>query len=193
MNDVIIEANHGEFMGLAGPSGSGKSTILQIIIGLYKAQDSNVKINNQVVDLSIRPDLVKRVAYVPQDPFLFSASIRENITLGREFGSLDEVMQITGLDEVIASFSKGLDTYVGEKGMQLSGGQKQRISLARSIYGRPDVLLLDEATSALDADSENHVIEHLRKFMKGKIIISVAHRLSSIQKADKIFLIHNGV
>ena len=193
LNDVTIDANHGEFIGLAGPSGSGKSTILQIIMGLYRAPDSVVKINGEEVDLSIRPDLVKRVAYVPQDPFLFSASIRENITLGREFGSLDEVMKITGLDDMISSFPKGLDTYVGEKGMQLSGGQKQRISLARSIYGIPDVLLLDEATSALDSDSENHVIEHLRQFMKDKIIISVAHRLSSIKKANKIFLIHSGV
>ena len=102
-------------------------------------------------------------------------------------------MKITGLDDMIVSFSKGLKTYVGEKGMQLSGGQKQRISLARSLYGRPDVILLDEATSALDLHSENHVIQHLRKFMKGKIIISVAHRLSSIKNANKIFLIHNGV
>ena len=193
LSNVAIDASAGEFIGLAGPSGSGKSTILQIIMGLYKADDSSVKLNDHDVDLSLRPDLVKCVAYVPQDPFLFSASIEENITLGREGGDLDEVLKITGLDEVIASFPKGLETYVGEKGMQLSGGQKQRISLARSIYGRPDVVLLDEATSALDLHAENHVIEHLRKFMKGKIIISVAHRLSSIKNADKIFLIHSGV
>ena len=193
LHDVTINAKAGEFIGLAGPSGSGKSTILQIIMGLYKAEKSSVKLNGHEVDLSLSPDLVKRVAYVPQDPFLFSASIEENITLGREGGDLDEVLKITGLDEVIASFPKGLKTYVGEKGMQLSGGQKQRISLARSIYGRPDVILLDEATSALDLHAENHVIEHLRKFMKGKIIISVAHRLSSIKNADKIFLIHSGV
>ena len=192
LKDVMIEAYNDQFIGIAGPSGSGKSTILQIMMGLYKSEDSHVKINDQEVDLSVMPELVKRVAYVPQEPFLFSASIKENIMLGRDFGNLDEVLEITGLREVIAAFPKGIDTYVGEKGMQLSGGQKQRISLARSIYGRPDLLLLDEATSALDLESENYVIEHLRKFMKGKIIISVAHRLSAIKKANKIFLIHSG-
>lgn len=193
LNNIEIQASQGEFIGLAGPSGSGKSTILQIIMGLYKSDNSHVYINGNDVDLSINPDLVKHVAYVPQDPFLFSASIAENITLGRDMGSLDEVLTITGLDQMITSFSNGLDTYVGEKGAQLSGGQKQRIALARSIYGAPDVLLLDEATSALDLDSENRVIDNLRQFMKGKIIISVAHRLASIKQADKIFLLHNGV
>ena len=193
LHNVTIDAKAGDFIGLAGPSGSGKSTILQILMGLYKAENSDIKLNDLAIDLSSNPALIKHIAYVPQDPFLFSANIEENIKLGRDHGELDEVLKITGLDEIIKAFPKGLSTYVGEKGMQLSGGQKQRIALARSIYGRPDVLLLDEATSALDLHSENHIIEHLRKFMQGKIIISVAHRLSSIKNADKILLIHNGV
>ena len=193
LQDITIDAKKGEFIGLAGPSGSGKSTILQIIMGLYIAEDSVVKVNGELVDLSKMPSFLSKIAYVPQDPFLFSTTIRENITLGRESGDLDEVVKITGLDEVVASFPKGLDTYVGEKGMQLSGGQKQRLAIARSIYVKPDILLLDEATSALDLHSEDYVTSRLRKFMHGKIIIAVAHRLSSIKNASKILLIHDGV
>lgn len=193
LQDITIDAKKGDFIGLAGPSGSGKSTILQIIMGLYVAEDSIVKINGELVDLSKMPSFLSKISYVPQDPFLFSASIRENITLGREHGNLEEVMKITGLDEVIALLPKGLDTYVGEKGMQLSGGQKQRLAIARSIYVKPDILLLDEATSALDLHSEDHITTHLRKFMSDKIIIAVAHRLSSIKNASKILLIHDGI
>lgn len=191
LSNINIELKAGEFIGIAGPSGSGKSTLLQMIIGLYNSSGTRIEINGIEEDLSGK-SIAKKIAYVPQDPFLFSETIEENIVLGRAGGDLEEVIKITGLDEVIKLMPNGLKTYVGERGMQLSGGQKQRISLARSIYANPDILLLDEATSALDLNSENHVIEHLRKKMKDKIIISVAHRLSSIKKANKILIMYAG-
>ncbi|MGV2431880.1 MAG UNVERIFIED_CONTAM: ATP-binding cassette domain-containing protein [Rickettsiaceae bacterium] len=189
---ICLTGKPGEFIGIVGPSGSGKSTILQIIMGIYTAKNSKLKINNQEIDLSIDNDLRSKIAYIPQDPFLFSSTIEENITLGRDCGSLEEVIKICGLSEMLDALPNGLKTYVGERGAQLSGGQKQRISIARSLYGKPEMLLMDEATSALDNESEVKLLSQLKAHMKDKIIISIAHRLSSITDADKILLISDG-
>lgn len=161
-------------------------------MGIYTAKNSKLKINNQEIDLSIDNDLRSKIAYIPQDPFLFSSTIEENITLGRDCGSLEEVIKICGLSEMLDALPNGLKTYVGERGAQLSGGQKQRISIARSLYGKPEMLLMDEATSALDNESEVKLLSQLKAHMKDKIIISIAHRLSSITDADKILLISDG-
>lgn len=190
INSIKLNAKSGEFIGIAGPSGGGKSTILQILMGIYK--HGSLSINSTKVDLSLDADLRQKIAYISQDPHLFSSSIEENITLGRNNGKLDKIIDICGLKDMIAKFPKGIKTYVGERGMQLSGGQKQRIAIARALYGNPEVLLMDEATSALDNKSENSLLKKLRNHMKDKIIISIAHRLSSIVDADRIILIHNG-
>jgi ATP-binding cassette subfamily B protein len=162
------------------------------MMGIYRPEVCILRINGLAQNISSNEVLRTKIAYVPQEPFLFSTTIEENIKLGRDLGSLDNVIEICGLGEILKLLPDGIQTYVGEKGAQLSGGQKQRISLARSLYGAPEILLLDEATSALDIESENHLLQRLRKCMKGKIIISVAHRLSSIVNADKIFIIYAG-
>ena len=190
ISDIHIEAKAGEFIGIAGPSGSGKSTMLQILMGIYKA--GSLTINSEKVDLSLDSKLRTKIAYITQDPFLFSSTIEENIKLGRKNGNLDKIIDICGLKDMISKLPKGIKTYVGEKGAQLSGGQKQRIAIARALYGNPEALLMDEATSALDNKSENAILKKLKADMKGKIIISIAHRLSSIIDADKIMVIHNG-
>ncbi len=192
IKNIEFEAGAGQFIGIAGPSGSGKSTILQILMGIYRPKTFRIKINDKEVDLTSNKELRSKIAYIPQDPFLFSTTIKENITLGRDLGSLDYVIKLTGLKAVLDSIPNGIETYVGEKGTQLSGGQKQRIALARGLYGNPEILLLDEATSALDMESEHELLQHIRTLMKNKIIISVAHRISAIKDADKIMLIHNG-
>jgi ATP-binding cassette subfamily B protein len=192
IKNISIEAKAGEFLAIAGPSGSGKSTILQILLGIYKPKICKLSINNKIQDLSSNEFLRTKIAYVPQDPFLFSATIEDNIKLGRDFGPLEEIIEICGLSSMLKQLPKSIDTYIGEKGAQISGGQKQRIALARSLYGNPEILLLDEATSSLDIESENNLLQNLRKFMKDKIIISVAHRISSIIESDKIFLIYDG-
>lgn len=190
IHNINLSVKSGEFIGIAGPSGGGKSTILQILMGIY--DKGNLKLNGNKVDLSLDPLLREKIAYITQDPFLFSSSIEENIKLGRENGPIGEIIDICGLKDTLTKFPKGLSTYVGEKGMQLSGGQKQRIAIARALYGNPEILLMDEATSALDNKSEQNLLAKLKKHMKGKIIISIAHRLSSIEDADRIILIYNG-
>jgi ATP-binding cassette subfamily B protein len=192
IKNISIEATAGEFIGIVGPSGSGKSTILQILLGIYKPKICKLTINNKPQDISFNEFLRTKIAYVSQDSFLFSATIEENIKLGRDFGSLDKVIEISGLNTMLKQLPKGINTYIGEKGAQISGGQKQRIALARSLYANPEILLLDEATSSLDIESENHLLQNLKKLMKGNIIISVAHRLSAIMEADKIYLIFDG-
>lgn len=184
----------GEFIGMAGPSGSGKSTILKLLVGIYKAKICEVRINNVLVDPSTDSSLRAKMSYVPQDTFLFSTSIKENILLGRKYNKqkLEKVLDVCGLDEIIEELPDGIDTYIGEKGTQMSGGQKQRIAIARSIYGDPELLLMDEAMSALDNKSEIELLGKLRLFMKGKIIVSVAHRISSISDADRIFFVNKG-
>lgn len=190
INGIHLKAKQGEFIGIAGPSGGGKSTILQILMGIYKA--GSLTINNEEVDISLDSKLREKIALITQDPFLFSTSIEENIKLGRKNGSLDKIIDICGLKDMLEKLPKGLKTYVGERGMQLSGGQKQRIAIARALYGNPEILLMDEATSALDNKSEHSILKKLKTYMKGKIIISIAHRLSSIIDADRILVIHNG-
>jgi len=192
IKNITITAKSGEFIGIAGPSGSGKSTILQIIMGIYRPSICKIIINDKEQNGFSNISFQNKIAYVPQDPFLFSTTIEENITLGRSLGSLDKIIEICGLSDMLEKLPYGINTYVGEKGAQISGGQKQRISIARSLYGNPEILLLDEATSALDSESENHLLSNLKRFMKDKITISVAHRLSSIIDADKIIFVYNG-
>lgn len=192
LENIKFEAQAGEFVGIVGPSGAGKSSIFQLIMSIYKSEQSKVQINDKDVDLGADPNLREQIAYITQEPFLFSGDIEENIKLGRDNGPLDEVIEVTGLKNVIAKLPSGMKSYIGEKGTQLSGGQKQRIAIARALYGNPGILLMDEATSALDNKSESILLKSLRKSMKGKLIISIAHRLSSLNNADRIIFIHDG-
>lgn len=184
----------GEFIGMVGPSGSGKSTILKIMMGIYKANICKFCINDIEVDLSRDNKLRSKIAYIPQDPLLFSTSIEENILLGRDMdeAKLEKVLEVCGLGQIISELPDGIKTYVGERATQLSGGQKQRIAIARSLYGEPEILLMDEATSALDSESEMELLQKLKEFMKDKAVLSIAHRISSIAKADRIIFIKDG-
>jgi|GEM_PF-2716542 len=186
-------AKAGQFIGITGPSGSGKSTIFQILMGIYGSKNSKLMINHQEFDLSTNPLARSKIAYITQDPFIFSSTIGENIRLGRDFGNIDQVIDICDLKSLIVDMPKGLNTYVGERGMQLSGGQKQRIAIARALYGRPEIILLDEATSALDNKSEKLILTNIKKHMKDKIIFCISHNLGILKNADNIILIHNGL
>ncbi|PQQ05203.1 putative multidrug resistance protein [Prunus yedoensis var. nudiflora] len=191
--NLKIEA--GKTMALVGQSGSGKSTVIGLIERFYDPLNGSVSIDGCDIKLYNLRKLRSQIALVSQEPTLFGGTIHENIVYGKENATVAEVRKAAKLanaHEFISSMEEGYETYCGERGVQLSGGQKQRIALARAILKNPTILLLDEATSALDSVSENLVQEALEKMMVGRTCVVVAHRLSTIQKADSIAVIVNG-
>lgn len=190
---LSLEIGVGEFVGIVGRSGSGKSTIMQLLLKFFETEQGQILLGDLDIK-DIDPIVCRRMlGYVPQDPFMFSATIRDNLVLNaNNEGELQKVIKATGLDEVLKLMPKGLDTYIGAKGSELSGGQRQRIAIARALLLKPQVLLLDEATSALDQTSERMVVDEIKKMMTGRSIVSIAHRISSVQNADRILVIDEG-
>ena len=195
LKNISLEIIQGRFTGIVGKSGSGKSTLLQLLLKFYNHQNGNIFIGSKNISL-IKDEIIRsKVAYVEQNPTIFSGSIRSNINFSRPLASDDEiehVAEICGILNFTNTLELGLDTEIGERGIRISGGQKQRIAIARALLYKPEILLLDEATSALDTESEEQVLFNLREFLAGKTIISVAHRISSIEKADEILVINQG-
>ena len=185
----------GETVALVGPSGAGKSTVFNLLLRFYDPDEGRVALDG--VDVREAPlEAVRRsFALVPQDPVIFAASARENIRFGRPEAGDDEVRvaaEAAGAADFLDTLPEGYDTFLGEKGTRLSGGQKQRVALARAVLRNPAVLLLDEATSALDAESERAVQEALERLMAGRTTIVIAHRLATVQKADRIVVMDAG-
>jgi ATP-binding cassette, subfamily B, bacterial len=185
----------GEKIGLVGPSGSGKTTLTQLVLRLMEIQKGQIAIDGQNIAAISQYDLRAHIAYVPQESLLFHRSIRENIRYGRLDASDKEVVvaaKMAHAHEFIKSLPHGYDTLVGERGTKLSGGQRQRIAIARAIVKNAPILILDEATSALDSESEVLIQDALWKLMQGRTTIVVAHRLSTIQKMDRILVLEKG-
>ncbi|GLT68950.1 hypothetical protein SLA2020_411400 [Shorea laevis] len=192
---LSLKIEAGKNNSIGRQSGSGKSTVIGLIERFYDPQNGSVLIDERDIKSYNLKKLRSHIALVSQEPTLFAGTIRENILYGKEDATESEVRKAARLanaHEFISSMKDGYDTYCGERGVQLSGGQKQRIALARAILKDPAILLLDEATSALDSVSENQVQEALEKMMIGRTCVVVAHRLSTIQKADSIAVISNG-
>ncbi|KAL6193236.1 hypothetical protein ACLB2K_034320 [Fragaria x ananassa] len=190
-----LKIKAGNTMALVGQSGSGKSTVIGLIERFYEPLSGSVFMDGCDIKQYNLKNLRSQIALVSQEPTLFGGTIHENIIYGKENATVSEVRKAAkqaNAHEFISSMESGYDTYCGERGVQLSGGQKQRIALARAILKNPSILLLDEATSALDSVSENLVQEALEKMMVGRTCVVVAHRLSTIQKADSIAVITNG-
>ncbi|GAA0186239.1 ATP-binding cassette [Lithospermum erythrorhizon] len=190
-----LKIDSGKTMALVGQSGSGKSTIIGLIERFYDPINGSVLIDNIDIKIYNLRSLRSHIALVSQEPTLFGGTILENICFGNEDATESEIKSASKLanaHEFISAMKDGYKTYCGERGVQLSGGQKQRIALARAILKNPTILLLDEATSALDNVSESLVQEALEKLMKGRTCVIVAHRLSTIKKADSIAVIKNG-
>tara|TARA_B110000459_G_scaffold25537_1_gene24693 strand:- start:8619 stop:10430 length:1812 start_codon:yes stop_codon:yes gene_type:complete len=196
LKDVSFLISKNDRIAIVGASGSGKTTIASLILNFYKASSGVIKMNNILIDAFDLNYLRSNMAYVPQDVLLFSGSIFENIQFGNPDSSEAAVVSAAkkaNAWEFIDSFPDGLNTEVGDRGIQLSGGQKQRIAIARAILKNPTILILDEATSALDSVSEKLVQEALDVLMKDRTSIVIAHRLSTIKKADMILVLENGV
>ena len=191
--DLVVE--RGERVALVGPSGAGKSTLFHLLLRFYDPTAGTVRLGGQDLrDLALA-DIRDFIGLVPQDPALFSTSIRDNIAFGRPGASEADIVAAARQAEAhgfISALDQGYDTPVGEKGVRLSGGQRQRIAIARAILRDPGLLLLDEATSALDARSEAAVQAALEALMKGRTSIVIAHRLATVIRADRIFLLDGG-
>lgn len=195
VSDFCLEAKPGQHIALVGASGSGKSSIINMIPRFWEPTSGKILVDGVDYKEYTRASLRDQIAVVTQNVYLFDDTIRANLTYGLENVSEEDIqkaLEAAALTEVIASLPQGLDTRVGEGGNQLSGGQKQRISIAQAILKNAQILILDEATSALDSQSENHIKIALEKLCEGKTTFTVAHRLSTIEAADKIVVMQGG-
>ncbi|MBI3995517.1 MAG: ATP-binding cassette domain-containing protein, partial [Nitrospirae bacterium] len=193
--EISFEVRPGEMVALVGPSGAGKSTLIQLLHRFYDPTAGTIEIDGVDIKTVQRAGLYRQVGLVPQETILFGGSIRENIRYGKLDATDDEIIEASksaNAHAFITAFPKGYDTIVGEKGINLSGGQRQRIAIARAILKNPRLLILDEATSSLDNESEAAIQEALDRLMKGRTTFVVAHRLTTIQKADRIFVMDKG-
>lgn len=195
LKDITFDVNPGEKIALVGSSGSGKSTIALLLMRLYKDYNGEILFDNQSAkDYSLH-NIRKNTALVPQEVMLFSGTIRDNILYGNPTATENEIIEAAkkaNAWEFINSFPDGMNTIVGDRGIQLSGGQKQRIAIARAILKNPTILILDEATSSLDVESEKLVQDALNTLMEGRTTLIIAHRLTTIQNADTILVIDKG-
>lgn len=195
LRSVTFEIKKNELTAIVGRSGSGKTTVLDLIMGLFKSQKGNIWLDG--VNMS-EYDIFswrEKISYVPQEPFLFNGSIRDNICVGKADASQEEIVRAAKLayaSEFIDKLPQNYDTIVGERGVKLSGGQRQRIALARALIRDPQVLILDEATSALDNESER-MVKCTLDALKGRLtLLVVAHRLTTIENADMIYVLEGG-
>jgi len=191
--NLVIPA--GQRVGLVGTSGAGKTTITKLLLRFVDLDSGKIKIDGQDISRVTQDSLRENIAYVPQEPVLFHRSIYENIAYANPRATKEEVLEAAKkahVDEFVQTLEKGYETMVGERGVKLSGGQKQRVAIARAFLKNAPILILDEATSALDSVSEELIQDALFELMKNKTVIVVAHRLSTVQRLDRILVIEDG-
>ena len=195
LSDVSFKINAGENVGIIGKTGSGKTTLVDLILRTYNVPDGALFIDgHDVNDITIK-SLRDFCAYVPQDNFLFSDTIEKNIAFASDGGNIDDIVraaQMSNVDDNIKEFSEGYSTVLGERGVTVSGGQKQRISIARALMKNAPILILDDSVSAVDTDTERVIIGNLRENRRGKTTILIAHRISTVEKMDKIVFLDDG-
>ncbi len=185
----------GERVGIVGPSGSGKTTLVSLLLRQHDIQGGSIVIDGQDIRTVTLESLRGAIALVPQDPYLFHRTIRENIRYGKSNATdaeVEDAAKKAQADEFIHALSNKYETIVGERGVKLSGGQRQRIAIARAILKAAPILVLDEATSSLDSESESEIQKALQELMKGKTVIAIAHRLSTIRAMDRIVVLEDG-
>ncbi|PYY28726.1 ABC transporter ATP-binding protein [Paenibacillus illinoisensis] len=195
VTDINFDAPPGSVIGFLGGTGSGKSTIIQLLMRAYNVNSGTIKLDGKnIKDMGIR-SLRSQIASVFQETFLFSSSIRNNISYGLKNVNMDDIIRAAKLakaHDFIMEFPDGYDTVVGERGMGLSGGQKQRIAIARALLKNPKILVLDDATSAVDMETEHEIQSGFQEVMRGRTTFIIAHRISSLRHADEILVLDEG-
>lgn len=195
LKHVSFTLNKGETLGIVGKTGSGKSSIIKLLLREYDEFDGTIEFGGIKISQYDVTQYRNAFGYVPQDPFLFSMSIADNIRFGKPDANLDAVRmaaQIADVDKDIIGFEKGYDTLIGERGVSLSGGQKQRIAMARAILMDSECLILDDALSAVDAKTEERILKNLKQLRKHKTTVIIAHRFSALQHAQNIIVLEDG-
>lgn len=195
LKDINLKVEAGTTLAIIGRTGNGKSTLVNLLLHLYNTKSGMIKIDGTDINQIPLNTLRANIAYVPQDNFLFSDSLKNNISFGVDGNDIDEVIKATKaacIHDNIVAFPDGYETIVGERGVTLSGGQKQRSSIARALMKDAPILILDDSLSAVDTDTEEHILNNLKENRKGKTTILIAHRISTIQNADMIIVLENG-
>ncbi len=190
-----MQIDAGTVVAIIGRTGSGKSTLIKLIARIYEAPENSLYIDQIPINLIPLKTLRNHLGYVPQETFLFSDTIRNNIAFANPNAEQEEIewaAELAQIHQTIMEFPDGYDTMLGERGVNLSGGQKQRITLARAILKKPKILLLDDALSAVDNVTEKQILQNLKTIMKGKTCFWVSHRISSILHADLILVLDRG-
>ena len=194
LDNINLEINPGEFIGIFGPSGSGKTTLIDLIMGFLKPFSGTIRVNEK--DPFNFVEYKKKIGYVSQNTFLIDNNITNNIAVGIEKKKIDlnrikKVIQMSGLDIFVSKLENNLDTFIGENGVKLSGGQRQRLSIARALYKDPQILIFDEATSALDTTTEKMILDSIKSMSKDKTILMVTHKNEIKPYFDRIFDLKN--
>ena len=195
LHDVNLRVPAGSSLAIVGPTGSGKTTLVSLIPRIYDAEPGTVLIDGRPVREYLVASLRRSIGFVPQETFLFSDRIRENIALGVDSATDQEIHNAADAANIAAdieSFPEGYDTMVGERGITLSGGQKQRTAIARALIRNPKILILDDALSSVDTHTEDKILNHLRDVMRGRTTIFISHRVSTVRNADRIAVLNGG-
>jgi len=192
--NVGFSIKAGHTLGIVGRVGSGKSTVAHLLTRLYDAEQGQISVEGVDVHQWSTEALRNRIVVVPQDPLLFSISIRENIILGGDYSDEDvaRAVEISRLSQDIEEFPEGLDTEIGERGITLSGGQKQRVAIARAVIRNPQIMIFDDALSAVDADTEEKILENFHSFLENRTAIIISHRVTSVAEANEILVLDEG-
>ena len=198
LNNISFKIEKNSIIGIFGESGSGKSTILNLLTGLLKPTKGNISIDKfDLKDDKIKDFWQNIIGYIPQDNFLLDDTVKKNIIFSNKFEevnqtNLDKAIYLAKIDKFISSLKDGIETKIGDRGINISGGQRQRIGIARALYNDPEVLIFDEATSSLDFETENEILDEIYA-IKNKTIIMISHNLESLNRCQKILKLKDGI
>ncbi len=195
LHDIDFKIRKGETFAIMGRTGAGKTTVVNLITRLFDVTDGEIRLDGHAIKQIPLKVLRENIAYVPQDNFMFSETLKQNISFGKQEAAMDEIIEMCKMADVhdnIEDFPLKYETVVGERGVTLSGGQKQRASIARALLKESPILIMDDSLSAVDTDTEEHILSNLKKLRDGKTTIMIAHRVSTVQNADHILVLDDG-